>query len=41
MGGHQILTARAVAKRLNADGPLNGDAIDNIARSLASVFPSA
>lgn len=39
--GHALLYRKALAKRLNADGPLDGAGIDAVARSLAAAFPAA
>jgi hypothetical protein len=41
MDGHRILSARTLARRLNAEGPLSPAAIGRIARVLASAFPPA
>lgn len=39
--GHLLLYRKALAKRLNAPGPLSPDAIDALARTLAVAFPPA
>jgi hypothetical protein len=39
--GHALLHRKALAKRLNADGPLDATTIDTLARRLASVLPAA
>jgi hypothetical protein len=39
--GHALLYRKALAKRLNADGPLNATAIDALARRLATALPAA
>jgi Nuclease-related domain len=39
--GHLLLHRRGLAKRLNADGPLRGAAIDAVAETIAVVFPRA
>ena len=41
MRGHLLLYRKALAKRLNADGPLKADAIDALARALAASLPPA
>jgi hypothetical protein len=39
--GHALLYRKALAKRLNADGPLDATVIDELARRLASALPAA
>lgn len=39
--GHALLHRKALAKRLNADGPLDAAAIDALARRLATALPAA
>lgn len=39
--GHALLYCKALAKRLNADGPLDATAIDALARRLATTLPAA
>jgi hypothetical protein len=39
--GHLLLYRKALAQRLNADGALDADTIDRIARDLATALPSA
>lgn len=39
--GHQLLYPKALAKRLNATGPLNPAAIDRVIAVLAAAFPRA
>lgn len=39
--GHLLLRPRALARRLRAEGPLDPDVIEAIARALAEVLPSA
>jgi Nuclease-related domain len=41
MRGHLLLYRKALAKRLNADGPLESTAIDALARTLAAALPPA
>ena len=40
MRGHLLLYRKALAKRLNADGPLEPAAIEGLAHTLAEAFPS-
>ena len=40
MRGHLLLYRKALAKRLNADGPLGAAAIDGLARTIAEALPS-
>jgi hypothetical protein len=39
--GHRLCSERSLGRRLNAKGALGGDAIDILARALASSFPPA
>lgn len=39
--GHLLLCRKALAKRVNAEGPLSGGDIDTIARELAAALPAA
>jgi nuclease-like protein len=39
--GHRLCSERSLARRLNAKGTLGDEAIDALARSLASAFPPA
>ena len=39
--GHLLLYRRALAKRLNADGPLSAASIEQLARHLATLLPPA
>ena len=39
--GHVLLYRKALAKRLNASGPLGSDEIESLARQLAIAFPPA
>lgn len=39
--GHALLYRKALAKRLNTDGPLDATAIDTLARRLAAALPAA
>jgi hypothetical protein len=41
MRGHLLLYRKALAKRLNVDGPLGSEAIDALARALAATLPPA
>lgn len=41
MRGHLLLYRKPLAKRLNADGPLDSTAIDALARTLAEALPPA
>ncbi|MCY7302835.1 MAG: hypothetical protein LH654_07320, partial [Thermoleophilia bacterium] len=41
MRGHLLLYRRALAKRLNADGPFNAAIIEVVARRLAEAMPAA
>jgi Nuclease-related domain len=41
MRGHLLLYRKALAKKLNADGPLGPPAIDTLARALAAALPPA
>ena len=40
MRGHLLLYRKALAKRLNADGPLGAAAIDGLAHAIAAALPS-
>jgi hypothetical protein len=39
--GHLLLYRRALAKRLNADGPLSSASVEQLARRLATLLPPA
>jgi hypothetical protein len=39
MRGHFLLYRKALAKRLNADGPLGAAAVDELARTIAGALP--
>lgn len=41
IGGHALLYGRALAQRLNAEGPLEAAAIDALARRLTTALPAA
>ena len=41
MRGHLLLYRKALAKRVNADGPLTPEAIDAIARRVGTALPMA
>jgi hypothetical protein len=41
IGGHRLCSERSLGRRLNAKGALGGEAIDALARALASSFPAA
>jgi hypothetical protein len=41
IGGHVLLYRKALARRLNAKGPLDAAAIDALARRLATALPAA
>ena len=41
MRGHLLMYGRALAKKLNSDGPLTAESVKSVARTLAAALPSA